>query len=130
VYYKQYPMTQAHPLSMSAAQAALAASAQGAFEKMHDVLFAMAPRHSKEDVIRYAQVLKLNVSRFKSYYAAAKFRVDADKEEGNRLGAHGTPTIYVNGREYTGRRDSLYLGLAIEEELAATRDATAVPPPN
>lgn len=121
VYYKQYPLTHAHPDSMSAAQAALAAHAQGKFKEMHDILFAKSPKHRKEDVVGYAKELGLNVARFEADYAAAEAKVKADAAEGDAAGVDATPTIFFNGRKFEGPAYPRYFALWIEEEIAVNR---------
>jgi protein-disulfide isomerase len=121
VYYKQYPLTHAHPDSMSAAQAAIAAHAQGKFKEMHDILFAKAPKHRKEDVLGYAKEIGLNIPRFEADYAAAEAKVKAEQAEGDAAGVDSTPTIFFNGRRYEGPAYPRYFALWIEEEIAVNR---------
>jgi thiol-disulfide isomerase/thioredoxin len=121
VYYKQFPLTDRHPNSMSAAQAALAAHAQGKFAEMHELLFRKAPNHKRADVLRYARELGLDPARFEADYEAAQAKVRADIAEGDRHGVHGTPTIFFNGRLYTGPWHPRYFGYWIAEDLAVNR---------
>jgi protein-disulfide isomerase len=118
VYYKHFPLTHAHPDSMSAAQAAVAAQAQGKFKEMHEVLFAKAPKHRKEDVVGYAKDLGLDLKRFEADYAAAEAKVKADMAEGDAAGVDSTPSMYFNGRKYEAPPFPRYYALWIDEELA------------
>jgi len=120
VYYKMYPLAQ-HVDSKSAAQAALAAHAQGKFKEMHDILFERSPKHRKEDVLGYAKELGLDLSKFEADYNAAEPRVKADQAEGDANGVDHTPTLYFNGRAYEAPFHPRYLGLWIEEEMAVNR---------
>jgi protein-disulfide isomerase len=121
VYYKQFPLVHAHPDSFSAAQAALAAHAQGKYKEMHDLLFKNAPKHKKEDVLGYAKELKLDIPKFEADYAAAEAKIKAEQAEGEAAGVDSTPTVYFNGRKYEGPMHARYLGLWIEEEIAVNR---------
>jgi len=121
VYYKQFPLTDKHPNSMSAAQAALAAHAQGKFHEMHEVLFAKSPNHKRADVMRYARDLGLDMTKFESDYDAAEALVRADMKEGDDAGVEGTPSIFFNGRPYEGPGHPRYFGYWIQEELAVNR---------
>ena len=121
VYYKQYPLTHAHPDSMSAAQAALAAQAQGKFKEMHELLFARAPKHRKEDVVGYAKEIGLDAARFEADYTAAAAKVKADQAEGDAAGVDSTPTVFFNGRKYEAPPFPRYYALWIEEELAVNK---------
>jgi protein-disulfide isomerase len=121
VYYKQYPLTHAHPDSMSAAQAALAAHAQGKFSAMHEILFTRSPKHRKEDVLGYAKEIGLDVKRFEADYAAAEAKVKADQAEGDAAGVDSTPSIFFNGKKYEAPPFPRYFALWIEEELAVNK---------
>lgn len=121
VYYKQFPLTDKHPDSMSAAQAALAASAQGRYKEMHDLLFANAPRHRRADVLKYAKELGLDIMKFEADYADAEKKVRADIKEGDAAGVRGTPSIFFNGRQYEGPAHPRYFAFWIQEELAVNR---------
>lgn len=120
LYYKQYPLPM-HVHSKGAAQAALAAHEQGKFQQMHELLFARAPNHRKPELNEYAKQLGLDMARFEANYAAALGRVEADIAEGSAAGVGGTPTVYINGKQYEGPMHPKYIGLWIEEELAVNR---------
>lgn len=120
-YYKMFPLESIHPDSRSAAQAALAAQQQGKFHEMHEMLFSKAPAHKREDVLGYARALGLDAARFEADYASANAKIDADLQLGDNLGVKSTPTLFFNGRKYSGPHDEKYLGMWIEEELAVNR---------
>jgi protein-disulfide isomerase len=121
VYYRMFPLENKHPDSKSAAQAAIAAQAQHKFAEMNEVLYAKAPAHKRDDVIGYAKELGLDVAKFQADYDAAAARVEADMSQGEALGVSSTPTIYFNGRLYSGPHDTKYIGLWIDEEVAVNR---------
>jgi protein-disulfide isomerase len=120
VYYKMYPLPK-HPDSFGAAQAALAALAQGKFHEMHDLLFQQAEAHKKDDLRGYAQMLGLDLGKYEADFAAAEARVRADMKDGEAVGVDGTPTLFLNGRKYPGPSDPKYFAAAIEEEIAVRR---------
>lgn len=115
-YYMMFPI---HPDSKSAAQAALAANAQGKFEKMHDMLFAKSPAHDHDAVTGYAKELGLDMAKFEADYQAAGAQVDSDQNQGRGAGVDSTPTIFFNDRRYEGPPLAKYLAAWIDEELAA-----------
>lgn len=121
VYYRMFPLEAKHPDSKSAAQAALAAQAQGKFKEMNEMLFAKSPAHKRDDVIGYARELGLDLAKFEADYAAAGPRVDADLRQGEVLEVNSTPTLFFNGRRYTGPHEAKYIGLWIDEEVAVNR---------
>lgn len=120
VSYKMYPLLAAHPDSGSAAQAALAAHAQGKFAEMHTMLFAKG-KHKRDDVMGYAKEIGLDMAKFEADYAAADPKVKADAAEGDAAKIHGTPSLFINGVAYEGPRLAKYLGMVVDEELAVMR---------
>ncbi len=121
VFYKQYPLVQAHPDSKGAAQAVLAAAKQGKFKEMHDLLFQQAPRHGKQELLGYAKQLGLDMAKFEADFAAAAKQVEAEMAEGEAAEVSGTPTLFVNGREYRGPPHPRYIKLFVEQEQAVNR---------
>ncbi len=121
VYYRMFPLEAKHPDSKSAAQAALAAQAQGKFKEMNDLLYVKSPAHKRDDVIGYARELGLDVAKFEADYAAAAARVDSDVRQGEGLEVNSTPTLFFNGRKYTGPHEAKYIGMWIDEEVAVNR---------
>ncbi len=100
--FMHFPL-KSHPEAKTAAIAVEAAGAQGKFWQMHDKVFAHQMELSDADLERYAKEIGLDMARFKADLAGEKARahVDKDRSEGERLEIMGTPTIYVNGREFT-----------------------------
>lgn len=121
VYYMMYPIESKHPDSRSAAMAAYAASAQGKFKEMHELLFARSPQHGKEAVVAFAKELGLDMAKFEADYAAADALVTADLKSGEAAGVDSTPTLFFNDRRYEGPMNAEYISMWIEEELAVNR---------
>jgi protein-disulfide isomerase len=107
--------------SKSAAQASLAAAAQGKFKEMHALLFQNAPQHNRDAVIGYAKQLGLDIPKFEAAYAEAGPQVDSDHAQGKAAGVEHTPTIYFNDRLYQGPPAPKYFGMWIDEEIAVNR---------
>ena len=97
-------MTQVHPHSMLAAEAAEAAAAQGKFWEMHDLLFEHQDALEAEDLKRYAAGLKLDTGRFDSELDSHVYEEGIRKQflEGVRSGVNGTPAFFINGVRYDG----------------------------
>lgn len=119
-YFKMFPLGNWAD-SKSAAQAALAANAQGRFAEMHDLLFANAHNNGEVQVKGFAAQLGLDLARFAQDYKAFEAQVDADRAQGEALGINLTPTVYFNDRPYEGPLEPKYLGMWIEEEIAVNR---------
>jgi protein-disulfide isomerase len=120
--YKFMPLSM-HPHGESAARAAIAAQAQGKFWEMHDKLFANGEHLDDVDILKYATAIGLDLDRFRAdlQSPATKARLDADRKLGDALKVKGTPTIFINGREYDSKMD---LGEWIDGEIAASASTT------
>ena len=120
VYYMMYP-TGKWVDSKSAGQAAIAAARQAKFKEMHALLFSRSPAHNREAVMLYAKELGLDLAKFTKDYEEAAAQVASDGAQGEKVGVHGTPTVFFNERRYTGLLNARYLGMWIEEEVAVNR---------
>lgn len=109
-----------HQDAALAAEASLAAGAQGKFWEMKDVLF-NHPRNLKEaDLLKYAQDLGLDLEKFKADLTGGKFkgRVESDVKQAAALGATGTPAFFINGRYLIGAKPLEAFVQIIDEELS------------
>lgn len=119
-YYMMFPLEK-HEGSKSAAQAALAANAQGKFKAMHDVLFEKSPDHDREHATDYAKSLGLDMQKFDTDFTAMEQPVITDIAQGEKAGVDSTPTLFFNNRKYEGPMHPKYIEMWIEEELAVNR---------
>lgn len=117
VVFKHYPLSN-HSHAMPAARAAVAAGNQGKFWEMHDLLFEHQRQLEEEDLERYAEQLGLDMAQFRAdmQAEATQRRVEADKQEGQRIGVDSTPTFFVEGRRFQEPPSSLaaYLREALD----------------
>lgn len=104
-----------------AAEAALAAQAQGALWEMHGLLFANQDRRSSSDFSEFAKELGLNVESFEVMLKDRKFQavVDTDIEVGKSIGVTGTPTFVINGEISVGVRPLDHFTKIIDAQLAS-----------
>lgn len=107
VVFRQFPLS-FHNNAHLAAEAALAAHAQGKFWQFHDRLFANQQALSRADLEKYATEVGLKLPAFKKAldnktYAA---QVDADVELGNSVGVRGTPSMFLNGKRVENATDA------------------------
>lgn len=102
--FRHFPLADNHPHALTAALAAEAAGAQGAFWPMHDLLFARQDRLSDVALRAYAEELGLDGSRVVGE-AAQEFaaKVSADFEQALADEVAGTPTVVVDGELFSGR---------------------------
>jgi len=112
--FRNFPLAQLHPFALTAALAAEAAGAQGAFWPMHDLLFTRQDRLEDAALQAYAERLGLDGSQVVGE-PAQRFadKVEADFAAGLAAGVAGTPTLFVNGELYAGRTESVALRRAV-----------------
>jgi protein-disulfide isomerase len=119
--FRHFPLAEAHPHSVRAAEAAEAAGAQGRFWEMHDVLFAHQDALEDANLVEYASAIGCDVDRFVDEMAENRYagRVRENFLSGVRSGVNGTPTIFINGLRYDGPRDLESLMVAIQQVVEA-----------
>jgi protein-disulfide isomerase len=110
--FRHFPLTEIHPHALAAAAAAEAASLQGQFWDMHDLLFHHQHALDDDDLRRYAAQLGLDVARFDQDRtgAAVLGRIRRDVDSGTASGqVRGTPTLFIDGVVHLGRYDAATL---------------------
>jgi protein-disulfide isomerase len=102
--FRNFPLAEAHPHALLAAEAAEAAGAQERFWPMHDLLFEHQDALGLAHLAGYAKKLKLDLPRFTRDLETHAFRarVEEDFRGGIRSGVNGTPTLFVNDLRYDG----------------------------
>jgi protein-disulfide isomerase len=118
--WRHLPLNDVHTNAQLAAEAAEAASAQGAFWEMHDVLLSHQDALRPRDLVRHAERLGLDVDRFRDDLRehAGAGRVADDVDSADLSGVSGTPTFFVNGRRHHGAYDIETLTAAVEAARA------------
>ena len=119
VVYKMHPLPM-HQNAMPAAQAAMAAHAQGKFAEMHEKLFANSTSLSRDKYLALATELGLDLKKFTSDIDSQAYKktIDAETAEAMNVGATGTPASFVNGRFLSGAQPYDAFKRIIDEELA------------
>jgi predicted DsbA family dithiol-disulfide isomerase len=127
--YKFYPLA-AHVHGESAARAAVAAMKQGKFWEMHHALFEHQEAMEPRDIEKYAKDIGLDFAKWKADWEseAAADRVSRDRKQGDAVAINGTPTVYINGREYNltkfDMEDDLEDWINLEIELAGQSEGS------
>jgi protein-disulfide isomerase len=113
--FRHFPLEEIHPHARAASAAAEAAARQADFWTMHAYLFEHQQALEDADLRRYAVELGLDADRFDRDRASAEVetRIQRDLASGERSGAEGTPTFYVNGIRHDGGYDLASLRSAI-----------------
>jgi Na+/H+ antiporter NhaA len=118
--WRHLPLTDVHPHTQMAAEAAEAAGAQGKFWEMHDLLLEHQDALDPKDLVRYAEELGLDTERFRDDLRMHKWawRVARDVESAELSGVSGTPTFFINGRRHEGAYDETSLANAVKAAKA------------
>jgi protein-disulfide isomerase len=126
VVWKNYPLP-FHSDAEPAAEAAMAADAQGKFWPMHDKLFDDNSGLDRRSLERYAAALGLDLPRFKADLDAQRYkaRIAADKQEGDDVGVVGTPAVFINGRKVAGAYPFETFQKIADAELGKAQGKTA-----
>jgi Na+/H+ antiporter NhaA len=123
--WRHLPLSDVHPHTEFAAEAAEAAARQGAFWEMHDLLFEHQDALTLDDLIGYATELGLDAARFTEDLEkhAGAGRVAEDVDSADLSSVSGTPTFFINGRRHYGAYDIDSLTQAVR--VARARAAIA-----
>ena len=86
---------------------------------MHDRLFASQQELSPDTYERLAKELGLDLRRFKESVGSPKAvaRIEEDQRLAARVGAQGTPTMFVNGEKVEGAVPFATLKAVIDRKL-------------
>jgi protein-disulfide isomerase len=104
--FKQYPL-ESHSQAAMAAEAALAAQAQGKFWELHDKMYANFRNLSRARILMWAKELGLDLGRFTADLDSHKYaaRVASEEKQGDDAGVEGTPTFFIDGRKLNASFD-------------------------
>ena len=122
--FRNFPLVQIHKNAMVAALAAVAASKQGKFWPMHDILYTNqdtwgTSSNPQTYFNSYAKKIGLNVGKFDADMASQAVinQVNKDEADGNSLQVNETPTFYINQHHFIGNYSYSDLKSAIESQL-------------
>jgi NhaA family Na+:H+ antiporter len=117
--YRHFPIRRAHTHAQIAAEAAEAASAQGKFWEMHNLLFKHQGELGQTQILQYAAEIDLDLDRFERELTERIYsdRVSDDLKSGIASGVHGTPTFFINGIRYDGPWDLESLMAEIQKPI-------------
>src|SRR6478672_8470430 len=106
--FRNFPLANIHPHAEHAAEAAEAASEQGRYWEMHDILYENQDALDDESLAQYALDLGLDARRVihQVVTGAHRDRIRQDFHSGIRSGVNGTPAFFVNGLPHNGPWDA------------------------
>ena len=117
--FRHFPRNSIHPHAGVAAQAAEAAALQGKFWEMHETLFKNQHRLGDVDFGNLALKVGAELYSFESSITSDRVvrRVELDFNSGEQSNVRGTPTFFINGRKYVGKKDFESLSTTIEASM-------------
>jgi protein-disulfide isomerase len=118
--FRQFPLS-FHQNAHSAAEAALAAHAQGKFWQYHDRLFQRQGALDRKSLETYAQEVGLDLAVFKRGLDDGSFdkQIDADVALARDAKVDGTPTMFINQQRAPNPTEFDAVAPMIEAALAA-----------
>ena len=118
MHLRHFPLPM-HADAAGAARAVQAAKRQGKEWDLSHKIFENMRALKPADLETYAGGIGLNVDKFKADMAdpAIAKQVEDDTAAGKAAGVRGTPSIFVNGRKYSGQRSLEGFKPVIDEEI-------------
>jgi protein-disulfide isomerase len=97
--FRNFPLVEAHPHALLAAEAAEAAGAQGKFWPMYELLFRNQSHLKVKDLQRYADELGLDMTRYVAEMDDHIYlqKVREHMDGGRRSHIRATPAFFLNG---------------------------------
>lgn len=128
--FRQFPLS-FHADAHLAAEAALAAHAQGKFWALHDAMFEHQDALGRADLDRYAKDAGLEMKAFGKALdeGAQRAAVDADMALGKAVSISGTPAMFINGTRIENPTDFDAVSAAIDAQLDAPAPSAPTPAP-
>jgi protein-disulfide isomerase len=117
VVVKQFPV---HKEAVLAAEASLAADAQGKFWELHDVMMANQEDLSRDAIVAYAKQAGLDDKKIAAALDNHTYKDDLKKEvdAAVEVGVKATPEFLINGKDFTGARPIESFRAEIDAALA------------
>ncbi len=126
--FRQFPLPM-HENARTAAEAALAANAQGKFWQFHDKLFQNQTQLTRPGLEGFAKDAGLNVVEFKKALDSKTYasEVDSDVKLGESVAVQGTPTMFINGARVANPTSFETVSAQIDSALKGTPAPTGTP---
>jgi protein-disulfide isomerase len=128
--FRQFPLPM-HENARAAAEAALAANAQGKFWEFHDKMFQNQSKLTRDGLEGIAKETGLDLGAFKKALDSKTFAadVDADLKLGESVAVNGTPTMFINGARVANPTSFEAISAQIEGALSGKPAAPAAAHP-
>ncbi len=121
--FKHFPTLAHEKIGVLSGEAVAAAALQGKFYEMLTLAYQHRRGINERKLLELARELKLDMERFEKDRSSRVIRrlVASDKREGLQLGIRSTPHVFVNGKDYLGRKDEPELADRLDEEIMLVR---------
>jgi protein-disulfide isomerase len=125
--FRHFPLTLIHQRSLKASEASVAASQEGKFWEMHNVLFANRRNLGTTSLKLYSKEAGVKSKKFLEDLVNGMFgwQVQDDIKEGRNMGVKEIPAFFVNDEMVTGKPTFANLSAAIEAALKKSKKAPA-----
>jgi protein-disulfide isomerase len=104
--FRDYPISDGHPLAQTAAEAGMCAWEQGSnqFWSLHDRLFSNQDAISEDRIQSWAALSGADREALSTCLQSGRYHQEVldDLADGVKLGVRGTPTFFVNGEKFEG----------------------------
>ena len=117
--FRNFPLSELHPMAQEAAEAAEFAAVHGKFWEMHDAIYEHQSLLSPDLLSRLANTYGLDVPSLSEAFreGTLRERVRSDFNSGVTSGVNGTPTFFINGRRHDDSYEYQVLLTALEDAL-------------
>ena len=114
--FRNFPLSEVHPLAEPAAEAAEFAAENKQFWEMHDLIYENQERLSLENLLEIGESLELPDEDLELAIENQQYsnKIHKDFLGGVKSGVNGTPTFFINGSRYDGAYEFEDLVSAIE----------------
>ena len=124
VVFKHFPLS-IHQDAKPASVASLCVQEQNMdkFWAMHDTLFNNQRNLGEEDLKAYAKKVGADMTKFEECVKSKKYeaQVQADFDEGVKVGVNSTPSFFINSQPILGARPLEEFSEIIDEELSSKK---------
>lgn len=123
--FRHFPLTLIHQRSLKASEAAVAASQEGKFWEMHNVLFANRRNLGTTSLKLYSKEAGVKSKKFLDDLVNGMYgwQVQDDIKEGHNRGVKEIPAFFVNDVMVTGKPTFANLSAAIDAALKKSKKA-------
>lgn len=126
--YRFFPLTNIHRNALQSSEAGYAASKQGKFWEMHDLLFAHQNDWAElsdptDTFVGYAQQIGLDTTKFKQDMTSSDTEkyIQSQYQSALDIGLPGTPTFFINGKQIRTPNGYDAFKQVIDQQLANSK---------